>query len=99
VKKANDEWRTRKKDSAGQTETIVFANEVRKRVEDSGLSANKFWEQTGISNMGVHYSYLLNAKRGLSLWKSMQIANAIGIDLGEVQRKAKRLSNKKAKQK
>lgn len=67
-------------------ENKILARFFREKLQESGLSMCAFARESGIDNASVHLSYLFSESRGLSFFKAVRIAIALGVDLGEVQR-------------
>lgn len=82
VNEANESHRLR-------PEMQAFVEEVRRKWVESGDSQTHFADKLGIKNGQVHLNYLLRGRRGISFVKALRIANQLGIDLGELQRKFK----------
>lgn len=77
------------RNTAKEQSTVLFAEAIKKKWERSGLSRAKFFASYGDAGFHVNFCYMINGKRGLTLARAIKIANALGINLGKIQRLAK----------
>jgi plasmid maintenance system antidote protein VapI len=69
-----------------KAEDKLLNEQFNAKFKKTGLSYNGFGKKYGLT--GTHVGFLVHGQRGLSFWKAVRIANALGIDLGKIQKQA-----------